>query len=178
MDSPIRILIVDASPARRAGLEAVLTCAEELEPVGSAAGAGTALRMAPGLRPDVVLIDVGLDGALALSRALRTLPRSPRVVFRAPSASPKLAVPIVVAGGDGLIDSAAPGDELAEALRSVHHGVRVLPAGSPELARHGDPADRERERHAMQMAIEASHRANDGRLYSLRRLERGFSDAA
>jgi len=31
---------------------------------------------------------------------------------------------------------------------------------------------------AMQMAIEASHRANDGRLYSLRRLERGFSDAA
>jgi DNA-binding NarL/FixJ family response regulator len=62
---PITVLVVDDDPAVRDGLMALLETQPDLLPVGEAADGLEAIEMAAGLRPDVVLMDLGmphLDG--------------------------------------------------------------------------------------------------------------------
>jgi DNA-binding NarL/FixJ family response regulator len=67
------VLIVDDHPSFRATARAVL-CAEGFEVIGEAESGVAALRAARELRPDIVLLDVGLpdfDGFEVTSRLLR-----------------------------------------------------------------------------------------------------------
>src|SRR5207249_1614348 len=64
----IRILIADDHEVVRHGLRSFLEPDVELEVVGEAADGAEAVRMARGLRPDVVLMDLlmpGMDGVTA-----------------------------------------------------------------------------------------------------------------
>lgn len=73
----IRVLLVDDHPALRAGLEAMLSVAEDLEVVASAAGGRQGVELARTAKPDVVLMDLempDLDGAAA-TRAILAEPR-------------------------------------------------------------------------------------------------------
>ncbi|HWK26962.1 MAG TPA: response regulator [Solirubrobacter sp.] len=76
------VLVVDDDPAFR-GLACRLLIAFGLVPAGEAGTAAAALAAAGALRPDAVLVDVGLpdrDG-IALAGELTALPWHPRVVL-------------------------------------------------------------------------------------------------
>lgn len=124
-----RVVVIDPQPAVRAGLAMMLRTEPGLVPVGSAVGAADGLKLVSRQRPDVVVLDPHLldaDG-LGTCRRLRALDPAPRVVLYSASADPTLPVTARVAGADGLVDKAAPGEELFEAIRVVARGEYALP---------------------------------------------------
>ena len=115
------ILVVDDDPVFRSLARRTLV-AEGLVVVGEAESVATALAAAHDLRPDAVLVDVGLpDGdGVALARELTALPWRPRVVLT--STDPEAATPDDVrASGAGAF---VPKDDLPGAPL-----VRLLASG-------------------------------------------------
>lgn len=115
------ILVVDDDPVFRDLARRTLV-AEGLVVVGEAESVATALAAAHELRPDAVLVDVGLpDGdGVALARELTALPWRPRVVLT--STDPEAATPDDVrASGAGAF---VPKDDLPGAPL-----VRLLASG-------------------------------------------------
>jgi DNA-binding NarL/FixJ family response regulator len=124
-----RVVVIDPQPAVRAGLAVLLRNEPGLVPVGSAAGAHDGLKLASRQRPDVVILDPQLTDAdgLGTCRRLRSLDPAPRVVLYSAGGDPALPVTARVAGADGLVDKAAPAEELFEAIRLVARGATALP---------------------------------------------------
>jgi DNA-binding NarL/FixJ family response regulator len=111
------VLLIDDDPAFRELARRVLS-GTGVKVVGEADSVATGMAAALGLRPDAMLVDVGLpDGdGVALARELAALPWRPRVVLT--SIDPDAATPEDVrrSGADGF----APKDELPGA------GLRLL----------------------------------------------------
>ena len=121
-----RIVVIDPQPAVRAGLAVLLRAEPGLVPVGSVADG---LELVTRQRPDVVVLDAA---QIDTCRRLRALDPAPRVVLYG-GGEPSLAVIARVAGADGLIDKAAPAEELFEAIRLVARGGSALPPLDREL---------------------------------------------
>ena len=82
----VRVLVVDDHPVVRDGVEMLARTNPNLQIVGYAASGSDALRIAPELRPDVILLDLRLPDILApeLIRELRaTVPFAKVVLFTA-----------------------------------------------------------------------------------------------
>ena len=57
---PIRIVLADDHPIVRDGLRKLLTLEEDIEIVGEASDGREAVRLANELKPDIVIIDIGM----------------------------------------------------------------------------------------------------------------------
>ena len=62
MDQPIKVLLVDDHEMVRIGLAAVLDTEEGIEVVGEASNGQDGIRLAQSYKPDVVLMDLVMDG--------------------------------------------------------------------------------------------------------------------
>lgn len=107
------VLLVDDDPAFRVLARRVLS-ATGVSVVGEADSVATALAAANDLRPDAVLVDVGLpDGdGVALARELTALPWRPRVVLTSIDADAASPREVRRSGANGF----APKDELPNAV--------------------------------------------------------------
>ncbi len=129
---------MDDHPAVRFGVKYLLDSAG-VEIVGEAESAADALRLATGLRPDLVLLDLRLggDSGVEACREIKALvPEAPRVlVFTAHPIVEDIAAAALV-GADGYLHKGVGGEELLEAIRRTHAGGRVwlLPATDEEAA--------------------------------------------
>ena len=83
--TPIRVLLADDHTLVRAGIRGLLQGLPGVEVVGEAGDGHEALRLAETLRPDVVLLDVGMPGLngleVAARLATRSTPRSACVIL-------------------------------------------------------------------------------------------------
>jgi two-component system response regulator AlgR len=82
-DRPLRLLVVDDEPLAVERLQLLLARLENVHLVGTASEGGAALRLAEGLAPDAVLLDIampGMDG-IDVARSLGRLERPPLVIF-------------------------------------------------------------------------------------------------
>jgi DNA-binding NarL/FixJ family response regulator len=131
----IQVLVVDDHPAVRAGLQSVLRGEPGFVPVAEAANASEAIDVVARARPQVAVLDYHLpdDDGLSLCWRLKKLPSPPRVVIYSAFADAKLAVLARVAGADGVVDKAAPADDLFEVIRRVARGEAVFPQCSPQM---------------------------------------------
>ena len=144
----LKLLSVDPHPLVAAGLGAVVADDPDLDLVGSARDARTALEGVRRLRPDLILMDpaaLGADG-FALCRRLKDAEPRTRVVFHtALSEMSGMALAARVAGADGLLDKTIEPARLLAALRAIGAGVVALPPlGPAELeaaARRVEPDD-------------------------------------
>src|SRR5215211_1608811 len=70
----VRVLIASHQPIVRQGLRWLLSAEPELEIVGEASDGSDALRMARQVRPDLVLIDMGIQAldAITVTRTIRS----------------------------------------------------------------------------------------------------------
>jgi len=129
----IRVLVADDHPIVRGGIVALLSAADDLEVVGEAADGLEAVRLAVGLAPDVVLMDLrmpGLDGDEATARILAAAP-SVRVVILTTYESDASILTAIEAGASGYLLKAAPQDEILAGVRSVARGEVAL---APSIA--------------------------------------------
>lgn len=132
-EAPIRLLIVDDQALVRGALGALLDLEADLQTVGEAADADAAVQQARELSPDVCLMDIqmpGDDGILATRRVLEANP-STRVLIVTTFARPGYLRAALEAGAGGFIVKDAPPEHLADAVRRVHAGLRVV---DPALA--------------------------------------------
>jgi two-component system response regulator DesR len=145
----IRVLLAEDQAMVRGALAALLSIESDLEVVGQAANGREALRLVHELKPDVLLTDIEMPlvTGLELARELRAVLCRTRVVILTTFARPGYLRRALDAGVSGYLLKDAPSQQLADAVRRVHAGLRVI---DPELAAAAwgddDPlTDRERQ---------------------------------
>ena len=130
--SNIRILLVDDHTLFRQGIRTLLAAEPDLEVVGEAANAGDAVTLAGQLRPDVVLMDIGMAGmsSFEATRLIRKDRPETRVVFLSMYDDEDYLAECVEMGASGYILKESPADQLIMAMREVQRGGSYL---SPRL---------------------------------------------
>lgn len=132
----IRVLLADDHTLVRAGIRGLLESIDGVEVVGEAGEGHEAIRLAEALRPDVVLMDVGmpvLNGLEAAGR-LASLDASIRVVILSMHNSEEYVLRALRAGCAGYLLKASAVSELEIAVRAVARGETYLsPAVSKQV---------------------------------------------
>jgi len=128
----ISILVVDDHTLFRRGLIALLEQHPGLQVVGEAGDAAQALRLAPSLQPDIILLDNHLPGVAGIDAVqdLRKLAPRTRVLMLTVSEDDQDLAMALRNGAQGYLLKTIDGDLLAQAIERAARGEPVV---SPEL---------------------------------------------
>jgi two-component system response regulator DesR len=152
----IRVLIAEDQAMVLGALAALLTIEGGIEVIGQVRDGRTALAEALAKRPDVVLTDIEMPemSGLELAAELKRLEIPTRVIILTTFARPGFLRRALDANASGYLLKDAPSDRLADAIRRVHAGARVI---DPDLAAGAwtdeDPLT-DRERQVLRLADE------------------------
>jgi len=126
---PLTLAIVDDHPIVRAGLRAAFAPQEDLQLVGEAGDAREAYALVESLKPEVLLLDVGLPGADGLTAAREIVRRWPavRLLMISTRVEEHMVAEAFNAGAAGYVGKEQPVDDIVQAVRSVGHGSRYFP---------------------------------------------------
>ena len=147
---PIRLVLAVDQAMLRGALAALLDLEPDMQVVGAASDGAEAVRVVTETRPDVCLMDIqmpGMDGIEA-TRAVRAASPDTRVLIVTTFARPGYLRAALDAGAAGFVVKDAPVDELADAVRRIHAGLRVVDPALAEasLFEGANPlSDRERQ---------------------------------
>jgi len=144
---PIRLFIVDDHPLVRDGLRARLGAMPNLEIVGEAGSGAEALALLDTLRPDLMLVDVGMKdmngidlAALVLQRDQQPSHPAPHIVMLSMYDNPEYVQKAMQVGARGYVLKDAPAAEIVAAIEAVSAGGTFLsPAVSKKLFRNQAP---------------------------------------
>ncbi len=132
-DSAIRLVIADDQALVRGALAALLGLENDIEVVAEAGDGEAALVAVREQRADVALLDVqmpGLDGLATAERLRRESPQC-RVLMVTTFGRPGYVRRALQAGAAGFVVKDTPARQLADAVRKLHAGLRVI---DPSLA--------------------------------------------
>ncbi len=136
---PTRVLLVDDHPLVREGLRARLAETPGIQVVGEAGDAEQAFARVGMLRPDLVLMDVGMKQVNGIELTARLREKHPelRVLMLSMYDNPEYVHRALAAGAMGYVLKEAPSDEIVEAILAVADGRTFL--GSGLVATSGRP---------------------------------------
>ena len=141
MSTPIRLLLADDQALVRGALAALLALESDLEVVAEVGRGDEVVAEARRARPDVALLDVempGLDGISATQELRAALP-SCRVLVVTTFGRPGYLRRAMAAGASGFVVKDTPARQLADAVRRVAAGLRVVdPTLAAETLAAGD----------------------------------------
>ncbi|SDP10874.1 two component transcriptional regulator, LuxR family [Pedococcus dokdonensis] len=129
----IRLLLADDQAMVRGALATLLGLEPDMEVVAEVGSGDDVVAAARSTHPDVALIDVempGLDG-IAATAALHDAMPGVRVLIVTTFGRPGFLRRALQAGASGFVVKDTPARQLAEAVRRVHSGLRVV---DPALA--------------------------------------------
>ena len=126
--SKIRVFLTDDHTLFRQGVRTLLAAEPDLEIAGEAANAADAVVLTRQVRPDVVLMDIGMPGmsSFEATRQIRKERPETRVVFLSMYDDDEYVAESVEMGASGYILKDSPADQLVTAIREVHHGGSYL----------------------------------------------------
>ena len=133
MSEKIRVMLVDDHAVVRSGLATFLMTCDDMELVAEAASGEQALKMCESARPDVVLMDLvmqGMDGATATG-LIRANCSYIQVIVLTSFKEQALVQGALQAGAIGYLLKDVNADELASAIRAAYAGKPTL---APEAA--------------------------------------------
>jgi DNA-binding NarL/FixJ family response regulator len=145
----IRVLVVDDHEIVRLGVRRLLEAADGVEVVAESGDADDALRRTRSLRPDVVVLDLSLQGRTRLDLVRELDALGARVVILSVLGDAAHAKAALERGAQGYVLKESAASELVDAIRTVVDDRMHLPSTlAPELV-HGGGGDglssRERE---------------------------------
>ncbi|XID95856.1 response regulator [Paenibacillaceae bacterium WGS1546] len=124
----VRVLLVDDHEMVRIGLAAVLSTEEGIEIVGEAGNGMDGLRLAREYSPDVVLMDLvmeGMDGIETTRRIMEEMPDC-RVIVLTSFLDDEKMYPVIEAGAFSYLLKTSRASEIADAIRAAARGQSVL----------------------------------------------------
>jgi NarL family two-component system response regulator LiaR len=124
----VRVLLVDDHEMVRIGLAAVLGTEEGIEVVGEAGNGMDGLRLAREYSPDVVLMDLvmeGMDGIETTRRVMEEMPEC-RVIVLTSFLDDEKMYPVIEAGAFSYLLKTSRASEIADAIRAAARGQSVL----------------------------------------------------
>ncbi|HEY2300067.1 MAG TPA: response regulator transcription factor [Jatrophihabitans sp.] len=133
MPDPIRLLLADDQALVRSALAALLQLEADFEVVAQVGRGDEVVGAALSARPDVALLDIempGLDGIAAASALAQELP-SCRVIILTTFGRPGYLRRAMESGALGFVVKDTEAEQLADAVRRVMRGERVV---DPALA--------------------------------------------
>ncbi|MDQ0013718.1 DNA-binding NarL/FixJ family response regulator [Variovorax boronicumulans] len=145
---PVRLFLVDDHPLVRDGLRARLGAMPNLEIVGEAGSGAEALALLDTLRPDLMLVDVGMKDMNGIDLAALVLERNdqqhrqpaPHIVMLSMYDNPEYVQKAMQVGARGYVLKDAPAAEIVAAIEAVSAGGTFLsPAVSKKLFRNQAP---------------------------------------
>lgn len=125
---PIKVMLVDDHEMVRIGLAAVLSTEDGIELVGEASNGQEGIELAQQYKPDVVLMDLvmdGMDGIETTRRLLQLVPECKVIVLTSYIDDEKI-YPVIEAGAFSYLLKTSRASEIAQAIRSAVKGQPVL----------------------------------------------------
>ncbi|MEU0559934.1 response regulator transcription factor [Dactylosporangium sp. NPDC006015] len=161
--TPIRLLIADDQALVRGALAALLDLEPDLSVVAEVGRGDEVVAAAREHRPDVALLDVempGIDG-IAAAAALRKAMPGCKVLMVTTFGRPGYLRRAMAAGASGFVVKDTPARQLADAVRRIASGLRVVdPALAAETLASGDSPLTPREADALRAAREGGTAAD------------------
>lgn len=132
MTKPIGVLLTDDHMVVRAGLSQIVQKFDNMTVLGEAENGEEALFLCQKLRPDVVIMDIRMDGmgGVAAVQALSDHHPSVRVIALSSFADHQTVQKVMNAGARGFLLKSIGGQALENAIRQVMDGAIIL---SPDL---------------------------------------------
>jgi DNA-binding NarL/FixJ family response regulator len=124
----IRCLLVDDHTLFRQGVRRLLESESDFEVVGESGDGGNAVEKARELRPDVVLMDIGMQGLSSFEAARQIRKNRPdtKVLFLTMYEDEDYLVQSLEVGAAGYVLKDTPAPQLVTAVRDVHRGGKYL----------------------------------------------------
>lgn len=161
----IRIVLAEDQKLLLGAIGALLDLDDDIEVVGRAASGDEARELIESQSPDLVISDIEMPGmtGLELAEWLAQTQPGTRMLILTTFARPGYLRRALEAGVGGYLLKETPAEKLADAVRRVHRGERVI---APELALTAfdarDPLT-ERERQVLRLAGDGISNAEIGR---------------
>ena len=134
MTEEIKVLIADDHTIFRSGLHLLLSSEADMQVVGEATDGASAIEMTDQLKPDVVLMDIGMPGlnGFQATRQIKEYNPEVNILVLTMHRSEEYFFQMLEAGASGYILKGAETSELIHAVRSVARGGVFL---YPTMAR-------------------------------------------
>jgi two-component system, NarL family, response regulator NreC len=128
----IRCLLADDHVLVRQGIRRLLQDERDVEIIGEAGDAAEALQCVMELRPDIVLMDIGMPGfsSFEATRVIQSDFPATRVIFLTMHEGQDYVMQGLQAGASGYLLKDTPAAKLASVVREVHRGGKFV---SPEV---------------------------------------------
>ncbi|WP_027965057.1 response regulator [Halalkalibacillus halophilus] len=124
----IKVVFVDDHEMVRIGVSSYLSAQSDIDVVGEADNGEDGVRLALELRPDIILMDLvmeGIDGVEATKRILAAWPEAKVVIITSFLDDDKL-YPALEAGATSYLLKTSKAKEIAEAIRATFSGQSIL----------------------------------------------------
>ncbi len=127
-ETTIKVLLVDDHEMVRIGLAAVLSTEDDIEVVGEASGGQEGIRLAMEYKPDVVLMDLVMEGMDGIETTRRLLQQHSdcKVIVLTSFIDDEKIYPVIEAGAFSYLLKTSRAAEIAQAIRSAVKGQSVL----------------------------------------------------
>ncbi|MYM35535.1 response regulator [Duganella sp. FT94W] len=129
MTTPIRILLVDDHKTMLWGLEKLIEGGgADLQLVGTASNNDTALQQAAALKPDLIVLDLDLEGRSSIEILPQLLQDNPgvKVMILSGNRDQGLLTQAVKLGARGVVSKEAAADVVLNSIRAVQRGETAL----------------------------------------------------
>src|SRR5438067_3345360 len=124
----IKCLLVDDHTLFRQGVRRLLESESDFEVIGESPNAGDAVEKARDLRPDIVLMDIGMTGLSPFEAARHIKKNRPetKVLFLTMYEDEDYLVQCLEVGASGYVLKDTPAPQLVSAVRDVYKGGKYL----------------------------------------------------
>lgn len=125
----IKVLIIEDNHILRVGLTSVLEQQPDISVVGAVEDGESALNKATCFKPDIVLLDFGLqnNNSLDVMKSIKAALPDIKVIGMDLIPAQSDIMSFVQAGADGFILKTASVDDVIDTIRSISEGKQVLP---------------------------------------------------
>src|SRR4029078_928941 len=126
--SKTRIMLADDHTLFRQGIRTLISAENDMEVVGEASNGGDAVDRCGELRPDVVLMDIGMPGLSSFEATTQIKKNRPetKILFLTMYDDEDYLVEGMEVGASGYVLKDSPSQQMVAAVRDIWRGGRAL----------------------------------------------------